>query len=267
MNKRILLPLLLLALIMTTGCSSKKTTLPYFQDLPTGIGQLETLPYLSVIQPDDELQISVTSADPALTAMFNLPEVNPATRAILDQASTPRLQSYVVDTQGNILFPQLGKIHVAGLTVEQLQQQLTERISRMANDPQVTVLLANFTVVVAGEVKQPQTVHVPRNRFTLLEALSAAGDMTEYGERSNVLLIRENNGERQYIHINLNESDFLNSPYYYLQPNDYVYVAPNRVRQENSKYNQNNGFKLSVISTAVSAASVIASLVIALTVK
>lgn len=131
----------------------------------------------------------------------------------------------------------------------------------------MTVSLVNFTVVVAGEVRTPQTVKVNRNRFTILEALSAAGDLTEYGERSNVLLIREESGERKYVRINLNESDILTSPYYYMQPNDYLYVSPNNVRQENSKYNQNNGFKLSIISTVVSAASVIASLVIALTVK
>ena len=106
-----------------------------------------------------------------------------------------------------------------------------------------------------------------RIRFTILEALSAAGDLTEYGERSNVLLIRVESGERKYVRINLNESDILSSPYYYMQPNDYLYVSPNNVRQENSKYNQNNGFKLSIISTVVSAASVIASLVIALAVK
>lgn len=266
MTKRILLPLLLAAVLMAAGCSSKKTVLPYFQDLPSE-GMLEPMAYLPTIQPDDQLQISVSSADPTLTAMFNLPEVNPATHPVLESTSQPKLLNYTVDSQGYITMPQIGKVRAAGLTVEQLQQELVQKISRLVADPQVTVIMANFTVVVAGEVKQPQTVRVPRNRFTILEALSAAGDMTEYGERSNVLLIRETDGERQYIHLNLNESDVLNSPYYYLRPNDYVYVAPNRVRQENSKYNQNNGFKLSVISTAVSAASVIASLVIALTVK
>ncbi len=266
MNTRKLLPLLLAVVLMATGCSSKKTILPYFQDLPSA-GTLEAMSYLPVIQKDDQLQISVSSSDPTLTAYFNLPEVNPATHPVLEATSQPKMLTYTVDSQGDIIMPELGRIHVAGMTVEQLQQKLTQEISRYVANPQVTVLMANFTVVVAGEVKTPQTVRVPRNRFTILEALSAAGDMTEYGERSNVLLIRENNGEREYIHLNLNESDILNSPYYYLQPNDYVYVAPNRVRQENSKYNQNNGFKLSVISTAVSAASVIASLVIALTVK
>lgn len=266
MKIRSLLPLLLAILILGTGCSSSKTTLPYFMDLETA-GVLQELPYISVIQPDDDLSIIVTSSDPAATAMYNLPEVNPASQALLQQASSPRMLTYLVDTQGDIVMPVLGRIHVAGMTVEQLQQELTRRISQSVSDPQVTVRLVNFTVVVAGEVKTPQTVQVNRNRMTVLEALSAAGDMTEYGERSNVLVIREEDGKREFARLNLNEAEVLNSPYYYLQPNDYIYVSPNRVRQENSKYNQNNGFKLSVISTSVSAASVIASLVIALTVK
>ena len=106
-----------------------------------------------------------------------------------------------------------------------------------------------------------------RNRYSILDALSDAGDLTEYGERSNVLLVREENGERKFIHLDLNSSETLTSPYFFLKQNDYIYVEPNKVRQANSKYNQNNSFKLTVISTVVSAASVIASLVIALTVK
>ncbi len=266
MRFRVLAPLFI-ALLALTSCSTKKTVLPYFVDIQDQQGTLPAIEYMSTIQPDDELQITVTAADAAAAAAFNQPEVNPALRSTFGTGTTPKQLTYRVDTSGNILFPQLGTIHVAGLTVEQLQQELTSRLQAYIVDPQVTVSLVNFTVVVAGEVRTPQTVKVNRNRFTILEALSAAGDLTEYGERSNVLLIREESGERKYVRINLNESDILTSPYYYMQPNDYLYVSPNNVRQENSKYNQNNGFKLSIISSVVSAASVIASLVIALTVK
>ena len=267
MKKNYYLALVLTILVLATGCSGSKTVLPYFKDLPAQSGELPTLPYLPTIQPDDELQISITSSDPSATAIFNQPEVNPATRPLLNAGSNPRMLSYVVSSDGYIEIPNLGRIYVLNKTVEQLQQEITEMVKRSVIDPQVIVRLVNFTVVVAGEVNQPSTIAVPRNRFTILEALSAAGDMTVFGERSNVLLIRENNGEREYVRLNLNESDFLTSPYYYLQPNDYIYVTPNHVRQDNSKYNQNNGFKLNVISTCVSAASVVASLIIALTVK
>lgn len=267
MKKTYYLALVLAIFALATGCGSSKTVLPYFQDLPGTSGELPTLSYLTTIQPDDELQISITSSDPQATAIFNQPEINPAVRPLLTSKNNPRTITYIVDSNGYIEIPNLGRIHVVGKTVEQLQQEITNMVRRAVVDPQVTVTLVNFTVVVAGEVKQPATIAVPRNRFTILEALSAAGDMTEFGERSNVLLIRENNGEREYVRLNLNESDVLSSPYYYLKPNDYIYVSPNRVRQENSKYNQNNGFKLNVISTCVSAASVVASLIIALTVK
>lgn len=153
------------------------------------------------------------------------------------------------------------------MNVEQLQADITSKISKDVEDPIVIVELVNFQVNVAGEVLNPGIVPVTRNRFSILDALSAVGDMTPYGERSNVLLIREENGKKNYVHLDLNSSDILDSPYYYLKQNDYIYVEPNKVRQANSKYNQDNAFKLSVISTVVSASSVIASLVIALTVK
>lgn len=266
--KRILIPALALCAMAVSSCSSSRTELPYFVDIiEQPAGTLQPLSYLPVIAPDDELRISVTSSDPAASQIFNRPEINPSTRQTLTNPSSARTMTYVVDTQGNIDFPQLGEIHVAGLTIEQLKTMLTERISRWVTDPSVDVVMVNFSVTISGEVRQPARIHVPGNRITILEALSVVGDLTEYGERSNVLLIREENGERKYVHLNLNDSDILNSEYYYLQPYDYIYVAPNKVRQENSKYNQNNGFKLSIISTIVSAASVIASLVIALTVK
>jgi len=223
--------------------------------------------YMPEIKPDDELFISVNSASPHATALYNLPVGNPAVIDDLTQTVTPRQQTYVVDSKGDINFPVLGTLHVAGMTTEQLRQMLTQEISKDVVDPLVRVQLVNFQVVVAGEVTQPRTINVSRSRFSILDALSAAGDLTPYGERSNVLLVREENGERKFVHLNLNSSELLKSPYFYLQQNDYVYVEPNKIRQANSKYNQDNAYKLSLTSTIVSAASVIASLVIALTVK
>lgn len=275
-------PYLLLALfcvISLASCSSQKTVLPYFADIPpVADGTMEAGDYLSRIKPDDELLITVNALDPSAAAAFNLPAFNPGSDTnVLTQsahatpltvmATSMQLQTFIVNSEGYINYPVLGSIHVAGMTVEQLQKMLTEKISATVEDPIVNVRIANFEVVVGGEVRQPKKIRVNRSRYSVLDALGDAGDLTEYGERSNVLLIREESGERKYVRINLNESDILSSPYYYMQPNDYLYVSPNNVRQENSKYNQNNGFKLSIISTVVSAASVIASLVIALTVK
>lgn len=250
------------------SCSTPKTSLPYFSDI-TEIkeGKLDSMPYMPTIRPDDELFINVSSINPSASAVYNLPHTNPSTLRNFGQSISPREHTYIVSTEGDITFPMFGKIHVEGMTTEQLAEMLTKKISETVEDPIVTVQLLNFQVNVAGEVRTPGQFTVSRNRMTILDALSAAGDLTEYGERSNVLIIREENGERKFAHLDLNSSDLLNSPYYYLKQNDYIYVEPNSIRQANSKYNQNNAFKLSVTSTIVSAVSVIASLVIALTVK
>lgn len=257
------------AALMLGACSThKETILPYFADIRTvAEGAVPAGDYMPEIQPDDELFISVNSLTPEATAIYNLPVTNPATNSDLTASMTPRQQTYIVDAKGDINFPILGTIHVAGLTTEQLQEQLTREIAKDVENPHVRVQLINFTVVVAGEVNKPSTIKVDRNRFSILDALSAAGDLTPYGERSNIMLIREENGERKFVHLDLNSSDLLQSPYFYMQQNDYVYVEPNKVRQSNAKYNQDNAYKLQVTSTVVSAASVIASLVIALTVK
>lgn len=257
-----------LALLILPSCSSSKTVLPYFTDISTiAEGTMPAGDYSPTIKPDDELFISVNSTSPLATAHYNLPVGNPATTDDLTMSVTARQQTYIVDSQGNINFPILGQIHVGGMTTEQLQAYLTKEISKEVEDPMVRVQLMNFHVAVAGEVQKPGTLNVTRSRFSILDALSAAGDLTPYGERSNILLVREENGQRKFVHLNLNSADLLESPYFYLRQNDYVYVEPNKIRQANSKYNQDNAYKLSLTSTIVSAASVIASLVIALTVK
>jgi len=220
---------------------------------------------MPVIKPDDELVITVTASNPEATALYSIPFTNPASRDELMKSVAPRTLTYIVDTNGEIDFPILGKLHVAGKTTEQLQAELTEMISKDVTDPIVRVSLANFRITVAGEVKMPKTMNVTRNRMSILDALAEAGDLTEYGDRTNVLVIREVNGERKYAHLNLNSSDVLNSPYYYLQQNDYVYVAPNKIREGNSRYSTNNAYKLQVASAIISACSVIVSLVVVLT--
>ncbi len=261
------LALAMIATACLASCSSNKTVLPYFQDIQSTTAELPAMPYISEIVPDDELIITVNSVQPEATAAYNMPLNNPAVSQKLGMNSTPQTQTYRVDTDGNITLPVLGKVHAAGLTVEQLRDKLMQEISKDVTDPVVNVTMANFKVYVGGEVRTPMPVDVKGNRITVLEALSAAGDLTEYAERDNVLVIREENGKRVFERLNLNSSETLTSPYYYLRPNDYVYVSPNKVRQENSKYNTNNSFKLQVVSTIVSGCSVIASLIIALTVK
>ncbi len=254
--------------ILFGSCSSSKSTLPYFRDITSETEVVPLPPAEPVkIAPDDELFISVTSAESSATAHFNLPSTNPATQRDLQIYQSPRQLTYIVNSKGDIDFPQLGTLHVAGMTTEQLRDDLVARISKWAEDPTVTVRLMNYRVNVLGEVTRPGPHLVTNNRYTILDAIADAGDLTPYGERENVLLIREENGTQKRVLLDLTSSELLTSEYYYLQPNDYIYVKPNKVREGNSKYDSNKSYKLSMVSTVVSASSVIASLIIALTVK
>ena len=237
-----------------TSCKAPQS-LAYFENADSlkTVGTT-ALDYAVKIRPADELIITVNSIVPEATAAYNL-------------SSTPQNQTYVVDTDGEITMPVIGKIHAAGMTTKGLGDYLTEKISKEVDSPVVRVQLANFRVNVLGEVKRPGAIEAKSERFTIFDALAAAEDMTEYGERTNVMVIREENGQRAYHRVNLKDARIVDSPYYYLQQNDVVYVEPNQIKAGNAKYSQHNAFKVAVVSTIVSAVSVIASLVIALAVK
>ena len=256
--------------IALAGCkTATENNLSYFRNLgesPSGV-MPEGHGYNIKIVPEDELDIMISSAVPEATAMFNQPLANVAKNGDLSVQTNSRVHTYLVDKNGDILMPVLGKINVAGKTTNEIEEMIKTRVSTTVKDPFVRVNLMGFNINVMGEVKEPKRIHVNSQRFTLLDALSAAGDLTEYGERGNVLVIREENGKQMYHRMNLADSNIFSSPYFYLQQNDVVYVEPNQIRIDNSKYNQNNAFKLSVISTIVSAVSVVASLVIALAIK
>lgn len=260
--------LLLAVLLLACSCNSAKPTLSMFNDFEeAGSGTVDLADYELKIRPQDELVITVNSTDAYASAPYNLPFANPAMADGLTSTTSPRQQTYIVDAKGDITFPILGKLHVAGLTTTQLTEMLTARIAEDVKDPMVNVTLVNFTVNVVGEVAKPARIPVSNQRFTILDALASAGHMTEYGDRSNVLVIRENNGKAEYHKIDLTKSDVTSSPYYYLQQNDVVMVQPTSVRESNARYDTNNSYKMQVVSAIVSGASVIASLIIALTVK
>lgn len=268
MKNKIILLLFILAILPSCKTTDQQT-LPYFQNI--GEAADGVVPsggdYGIKVIPDDELIITVNSLVPAATAHYNLTLDNPSLRGEMVFSSTPKLQTYLVNREGCINFPVLGKLKVAGMTTDEIKKMLEEKIGKDVDAPYVRVQLANFKVNVLGEVNRPGSFNVTTERFSLLDALANAGDLTEYGNRANVLVIREEGGVRRYHRINLNDAATLSSPYFYLQQNDVVYVEPNKIRQDNSKYNQNNAYKLSVISTIVSACSVVASLIIALAIK
>lgn len=184
------------------------------------------------IQPDDLLSIHLNSLSQESNALFNrgviqTPSVSP-TSVSSDVASTG--DGYLVDSEGNIDFPVLGKVMLAGLTKEEATNKMTTAIKQYVKSPIVTIRLLNFKVTVIGEVNRPSTFVVPTGRINILEALGLAGDMTAFGRRENVLLVRERNGVRSTTRLNLNNKDLLNSPDFYLQQNDVVYVVPDRLK-------------------------------------
>jgi len=266
MKSRILI-LLALATIMLSCSSSKENTLAYFKslgDAPSGTLPNTEKDYSIRIQPDDELVITVTSSVPQATAAYNMPMENPATRNGLLTASQPRTQTYIVDDKGYIMMPVLGRLQVGGKTIPEIASMVTSLVARDVKDPYVRVDLVNFGIDVLGEVRNPHRVVTGQQYFTLLDALAACGDLTEFGKRDRVYVIRTEDGQRTYHRLDLTDSSVFSSPYFFMRQNDVVYVEPNEIRIDNSKYNQNNAFKLSVISTIVSSVSVIASLIIAL---
>lgn len=262
--------LIVLSALMTfSSCSTKKNSMSYFNDLDRSMsGVLSTMPTTVVIEPESELVILVKSEVPEATAEFNPTYVNPATPGTQQVVSQPQLETYRVDANGYIDFPKLGKIKVAGMTTYELKDFLVKRISEYVKEPVVSVNLTGYRVVVMGEVRTPKTVETSADRFSVLDALAEAGDLTDYALRENILVLRRlPDGDIEYNRINLLDSKCTQSQAFWLKNNDVVYVSPNKVKQDNSKYNQNNAYKLSLVSTVVGVSSAIISLVIALAIK
>ena len=171
----------------------------------------------------------------------------------LRQTPTPT-QSYLVDINGNITFPVLGDIKLAGKTKSEAINYLKERLEPFLKDPIITIKFLNYKITVIGEVARPGQYTINNERVTVLDALGLAGDMTPYGKRNTVLITRENNGKLEFARLNLNSDELFTSPYYFLQQNDVVYVEPNSVRAIAS---QNISLYLSMITTLGSLATVI----------
>lgn len=268
--------LLIAVSLLLCSCKTHENLAYFSVNTPTLEQAVANTDWKLTIVPDDELAITVTSEVPEATAIYNLPAINQAggsssggseSRKSKYVSTMSQIQTYIVDKEGNIKFPKLGVIHVAGMTTSQLAEELTRRIAEDVEAPYVRVELYNFKVNVLGEVMKPGIVHIPTERFSILDALAEAGDLSIFGRRDNVTLVREEDGQITYHKINLNDAKLFESPYYYLQQNDAIYVEPTEARKGQAEYNQNNAFKISVVSAIVSGASVITSLIIALVIN
>lgn len=211
-----------------------------------------------VIRPGDALTIFVSALDQEAVVPYNLPMVVYAKPGEVQPTTTPSMQYYIVDEAGNIEFPILGKLHIAGLRRNEVEDFVKKELEKQVINPMVHVNLINAKVSVMGEVTRPGQIPITNGRITLLDALAAAGDLTPYGRRDNVLVSREVDGKMQMVRLDLRSADIYKSPYFFLQQNDVVYVSPNKVRAVSST---NAGLWFSMVSTVASAATVIVTIV------
>ena len=223
-------------LFMLSSCATVKD-IAYFQNKVVNHPEKIDKHAGIVIQPKDMLSIIVSSRNPELVTMFNLPIVSlQAGSDNVSAVGVQRLLGYVVDNEGYIDFPVLGPIHVAGLTRWELSNLIKDRLIKdgLLTDAVVTVEFMNFKVSVLGEVNSPGTYTINGDKVTVLQALSLARDLTIFGQRENVSVIRERDGGRTIYEINLCDVDLFNSPAYYLQQNDIVYVQPSEIKARQS---------------------------------
>lgn len=248
----------LLCLLIAASCSSPKQTI-YFNessksDTTVTIQTIEPHPEI-IIQPDDILAINVTSIqaysekDPV--AIFNgggtQYNITPMAGGM---GGNGNVNGFLVDKEGNIDFPVLGKIKVSGLTIRQIKDMMVQKLTAYLKDPVVETRIINFKITMLGEVGRVGPVIAQTPRMNILDAISAAGDIPVTGRKDNVMIIRENGGVRSFAHVNLNSKDLFTSPFFYLQQNDIVYVEPSRIRRQQS--NQFLQFYLPTISNLLS---------------
>lgn len=261
--KKVLFPLLVLVATMIVSSCGNVKNVAYLQNSDSIDFNRSVYLYDARIMPKDVLTITVNTVNPEASAPFNLivsTELNTSTVG-RNIGSSRALQTYLVDNNGCIEFPVLGTIEVGGLTKSMCEKLLHDKIKpylNAAENPVVTVRMSNYKISVLGEVARPGMFTVGNEKINILEALAQAGDLTIYGVRDNVKLIRENaNGKKEIHTLNLNDANIISSPYYYLQQNDIVYVEPNKVKAQNSTVGQTTTLWFSATSILISLTSLL----------
>lgn len=251
--------LLTLVVIFAASCSANKQVI-YFQDIQnikkSAIENSATYTE-PLIQPDDNLSISIFTLNPQTGSIINQAAATPILGGNANTAVAQQITGFVVDKNGDVELALAGKIRVAGLTTYQAREAIRERVVKYYNEPNVQVRFANFKVSIVGEVNAPSTYNMPNEKVTIMDALSLAGDLTIYGRRDNVLVIRDIDGKKHYEHLDLNSSDIFKSEFFYLRQNDLVYVEPNKARStaNNAAQLQLLGIVTSVLSVLILAVS------------
>jgi polysaccharide export outer membrane protein len=242
--------LFLSSIFLLHSCASHKDVV-YFQgvgDYETNVGENN---HSQTFKVDDVVSVNVSTLDPQASMPFNLVKG-------MDESSLRAEQlDYIVDKSGNIDFPVIGQVKIAGLTAEKTKELLKEKLSNYLKDPIINIRLKNFTVTILGEVKTPGTYPVIGEQITILEALGLANDLTIKGKRDNVLVIRDFDGTKVYHRINLTSKEALNSPVYYLTQNDVVYVEPNKSAITSSSLDNRATILVSIASVLITSSVLI----------
>ncbi|MFV5702409.1 polysaccharide biosynthesis/export family protein [Flavobacterium sp. XS2P12] len=243
------IPLFLVLFLFS--CASR-TDIVYYQGIDGIVPPEKATSYEIKLQPDDLLMIIVSAEDPEIALPFNLKSVSMVSPSRQDLVrSQETMQLYLVDANGFMEFPVLGKLKVSGLSRTEVLQMLQQKIGVYIKNPIINLRIMNFKVSVQGEVNLPGTYPVASDRITLIEALTMAKDLTIYGKRNNILVIREIDGVKSYSRVDITKADFINSPFYYLAQNDVVYVEPNKNKINGAAIGPNTGVIISISSLLI----------------
>lgn len=250
---------MVIGILFLASCSSSKEIV-YFQDIDQMQPKAFAAEYEAIIKKDDKLAIVVSGPDKTVTAPYNLTlgEMSTTSGSVSSTNPENATLSYLVDPQGNIEFPILGTIHVEGMTRNELTEYLTERIGQDVKNPVVYVAFKNYKITVLGEVRTPGTFVMDSEKISILQALGRAGDLTLTAKRDGIILLREVGGRQEHFTIDLRDSEILDSPYFYLQQNDVLYIPPSAARVANATMaNSVWSILLSSITTSIALISLI----------
>lgn len=251
--------ILCFSVLLLFACASKKDMV-YYQDIDKVANEASVNSFEIKIQPDDLLSIIVSAEDPEIAAPFNLRTVALQNAKNVDAGvGQVTQQLYLVDSSGHIEFPVLGKIKVGGLSRSAVLNLFQQKIGAYIKNPIVNLRVANFKVSLQGEVNAPGTYNIASERVTLIEALSMAKDLTIYGKRSNILIIREIDGVKSFNRVDITKAGFINSPFYYLSQNDVVYVEPNQNKINGAAVGPSTSIIFSITSILITLATLIIS--------
>lgn len=276
MNRNILLLTVILLVILFTSCKSQKTS--YFQDLDISLKnvliELDSKAIKeTAIRPKDELVIVISSVDPDAAIPFNLYSregrlsSSSGAQSSASMSDDRKFVTYQVDNLGYVNLPTLGKVELAGLTIDEAILHLEEVLKKYITSPIVNIQISNFRVSVLGAVVAPGSFYFSERQVSVLDAIASAKDLLPQARRDNILLIRTHNDKKEFVRFDITNSNMITSPYFYLQQNDVLYIEPNKAIQQDASMNQRKQYNLTIITSVVSTALSAFSLIIAVSKK